>query len=157
MEVATLGASLWSSLRPLPPDPRFQQRLPETITSPSKPIPAHPAPGALLLGEATDNLWLEDHRASLRLAAERESLGKLLGPAGVGRMIYDPDQLFRKQKLTWGGLGELWSSRFCFPSTQPFDQTVLLSFYPPPPAPWVSHHPIPIPQQPSCTDFHNFR
>ena len=48
----------------------------------------------------TDNLWLEDHRAPLRRAAGREPFGKLLGPAGVGRMIYDPDQLFRKQKLT---------------------------------------------------------
>ena len=100
MEVATLGASLWSSPRPLPPHPRVQQRLPETITSPSKPIPAHPAPGALLPREAADNLWLEDHRAPLRRAAGREPFGKLLGPAGVGRMIYDPDQLFRKQKLT---------------------------------------------------------
>ncbi|CAM9911008.1 unnamed protein product [Rangifer tarandus platyrhynchus] len=82
--------------------PKFftKQRFPETIISPSKPIPAHPAPGALLLGEAADNLRLEDHPAPLRLAAGREPLGKLLGPAGVGRMIYDPDQLFRKQKLT---------------------------------------------------------
>ena len=78
MEVATLGPSLWSSPRPLPPPP----------------------PGALLPGEAADNLWLEDHRTPLRRAAGREPFGKLLGLAGVGRMIYDPDQLFRKQKLT---------------------------------------------------------
>nr|CAI9699187.1 unnamed protein product [Rangifer tarandus platyrhynchus] len=64
-----------------------KQRFPETIISPSKPIPAHPAPGALLLGEAADNLRLEDHPAPLRLAAGREPLGKLLGPAGPGPQI----------------------------------------------------------------------
>lgn len=41
----------------------------------------------------------------LQRAAVREPLWNLAGPAGAGRVIYDPDQLFRKQKLTRGGLG----------------------------------------------------
>lgn len=74
------------------------QRLLETLTSSSKPIPEYP--GVLQPQEAADDLVLENHPTALRQAAVRELRWNRAGPAGAQWMIYDPDQLFRKQKLT---------------------------------------------------------
>lgn len=85
------------------------QRLPETLTSSRKQITAHPSahpvPGAQQSQKTADDLVQENHFALLQRAAVREPLWNLAGPAGAGRVIYDPDQLFRKQKLTRGRLG----------------------------------------------------
>lgn len=101
MEVATAGAPSGVVPAPLPASS-------PVLTSTSKLIPAHPsaafpppplAPGALLL-RAADDLLLGDHPALRRRAVGREPPGNQAGLAGVWRVIYDPDQLFRKQKLT---------------------------------------------------------
>lgn len=103
MEVASAEATSTVGSVPFP-------ALLETLTSSNKPIPAHlsshpsprspPVPGGL-----RRDLLLDNHPAPLRRAAAGKPLGNLAGPAGAGQVIYDPHQLFRKQKLTRRGLG----------------------------------------------------
>lgn len=83
------------------------------------------------------------------------------GPAGARRVIYDPDQLFRKQKLTWGGLGGSFEVHgFVFlqhsPSIKQFllFSTCLLFL---PTSLGSLFTPFLSPSNPSCKDFHNFK
>lgn len=114
-----------------------------------RPVPAspgvRPALGPRSPGRPRGDLVLEHHPAPLRRTAARGPLWKEQDRR-AGRVIDDPDRFFRKQKLTGGGLG--WGFEVHgFVSLQlnpSFDQTVLGSFYPPPPLLWVSLHPISI-------------
>lgn len=97
METASAEAPSTVGPAPLPAsslDPRLLQ------SGDSRPSIRPPSPRSPLPREAADKLVLENHPVPLRRAAGREPLGNRAKPARAGRVIYSPDQLFRKQKLT---------------------------------------------------------